>query len=122
MINNKFIENCAKAFNNESFNIPTKFLVSTDNITVTGNLIDTDLTGEVGTRKDLTFSRASNIVTYNCLRSGANVINTSLGDNLKVIALMTSASEVMTAVNVSGLLQTTDYDIDFDWQIRFIRN
>lgn len=124
MINNRFLEECAKAFNGDSFITPSKFLVSTTTESINAAIVATDLIGEIGTRGNLTSSASSNVVTYNYLRSGATVENTSTGDNLKTIALVTQATAgpVMTALNVSGLLQTTNFDIDFDWAVRFVRN
>jgi hypothetical protein len=124
MINDKYLEQCARAFNGESFSKPTHLLVSTNDITLSSTLATTAITGEIGTRGALTSDRDDNVVTFNFLRSGVNVINTATGDDIKTIMLLTAVTggDIMTGLNVGGLLQTTNFDIDIDWQIRWTRN
>lgn len=123
MINDRFLEECAKAFNGSSFILPSKFLVSTSTEVISAVITGTSFTGEIGTRANITSSVDENAVTYNFLRSGATVIKAG-GDNLKTIALATATTggDIMTALNISGLLQTTNFDVDFDWVVRFVRN
>jgi len=120
MINEQFLVNSAKAFNGESYSVPSYFLVSTSTASVSA--ASTSISEEIGSREALTSSRVTNVVTYNNIRAGASVI-ASTGNDIRTIALMTASTNgsVMTSLNVGGIVQTTAFDIDFDWSIRYKR-
>ena len=120
MINDNILENCANAFIGETFIYPTHMLISTSTANVTASM--TVIDGEIGTRGTLNFDTNDNVATYNYLRSGSSVL-ASTGDDLGTLGLMSDSTggEVMTALNVSGILQTTNFDVDIDWDVRWNR-
>jgi hypothetical protein len=115
---NSFLENIAKVLNNEAYTIPTKQLVGTE-----ATLIPTDavtLPGIIGADISLDSIRSDRTVTYRSVRSGAEVIDTEDGDNILSTGLFDNGNVLQIGVQLNEL-QTTAFDIEFDWEVRVRR-
>jgi hypothetical protein len=120
MITDVFLVDIAKAFNGESFTIPTHSNFCTSTVTLSPT--DTSLPGEVGARPSLSASRTSNEVTWSGIRTGA-IVSTS-GETLYSTGVLSASSsgDLFMAVTLPGLLHTTDYDIEVSWTTTFDRS
>jgi len=119
-INDYQLEQNAKALNGESFEIPDYLAVGTSlNILAS----DTVLEGEIGSRVLLTGARTSNAVSFSAIRTGA-VLVSATGDTLRASALMTASTGgfINTSATHSGILQTTNFDVEFVYTLTYIRN
>jgi len=113
---NQLIEG-AKALAGESYSTASYLAVATTevaNILVT----DTALAGEIGTREALDITRTSNSVDFTAIRSGADVIDTSNGDDIKSSGTMTASSGgiLLSGATHGGITQTTNFDLEFIYQ------
>ena len=114
-ITDSFLENVAKAMAGVSYDYPTYNLVATGINTT----IDTDataLTGEVGTRGAYTISQSVNEVTYNFIRSGTSVLDTTNGDDLTAVGgdIGSTSSDLQFAIPITET-QTTSFDLEFEF-------
>lgn len=114
---NSMLNNVAKALAGESFSYPTHFVVGTTEVTSIDSSA-TALSGEVGTRLAFTKSRVTNTSTFTAIRSGTDVINTTTGDFIKSIGgdKASTGNDLQFGV-VTDELQTTDFDIEFAFNI-----
>lgn len=117
-ITDTFLEEMAKAVNGESFTVPTYLAVATTQVTSISTE-DTSLSGEIGTRGPLTGSRTDNVTTLSVVRSGTLVIDTTNGDDIRSSGLFDASSNgnFFTGVVHGGITQTTNFDIDFVYQL-----
>ncbi len=115
------LQNLAKAMNSESFTVPVYQAVGEN--TITADPTDTALDGEIGTRVAGSKSRTTNQVSLTALRSGADVIDTINGDDLRAVALFDTATsgELHTELSISSLIQTTSFDLEFQWDLGYNR-
>lgn len=122
MITDTFLTQVAKAINSESYTVPNYLAVGTGTVTSVGTT-DTALTGEIGTRASVTGSRANAQVLFSGIRSSTAVLNTTNGDAITNAGLLngTSAGTLMIGEVISGLTQTTAFDVQFDWYIEVQR-
>jgi lactate dehydrogenase-like 2-hydroxyacid dehydrogenase len=120
-INDYQLEQNAKALNGESFSNPAYLTVGT---VASIAASDTVLTGEIGPRISLTGARTINAVAFSAIRTGASLVNPAMGDTLNASALMTAATGgyVNTAATHAGILQTTNFDVEFVYTLSYIRN
>lgn len=112
MITDKFLEEVAKVLNAESYVIPAYYSFSTS--LVTPAVTDTVLDGEIGTRVAVTKSRSGQDVEYIGTRLATSVVATT-GDTLSIIGMSNSLTvgTLLHEQTISGLIQTTAYDIEF---------
>lgn len=110
MITNNFLNEIAKALNNESYTIPGYLAFGSS--VIVPNAASTDLSGEFGSRYPLSNSRASNIVTFDGIRVGANVASSS-GEYLNSVGSLSSSSGgvLFTENLLSSILHTTAFDV-----------
>lgn len=120
MITNNFLDEAAKAFNNESFVLPNYYAVSSSLASVAST--DTSLSGEFGTRVATTKSRSTNTTSYVGISSGAGA--STDGDTIAGVALLsaTSGGTLMTELTVPSFLHTTAFDIEWTTTITFNRD
>ena len=106
----------------ESYDYPTYFLVSTDTSITDIDVTDTSIPNEIGTREAITNVRDNNVVTYNALRSGTDVINTSTGDALTAIGadIAATGDDLQFGVIVSEL-HTTAFDLELEAELTYGR-
>jgi hypothetical protein len=115
----KYLIENAKAGNNESYDVVSHLGVGTDTLTI--DVSDTSLPGEIGTRVSLTGSRTNNTVEFEGIRVSTDVVGTG-GDNIKGVALFDAASNGGMYVEniIAGLLHTTNFDVDFIETINWV--
>lgn len=120
MIVDTFLDEAAKAFNNESFVIPNYFTVSSSLASVAST--DTSLSGEFGTRIALTKSRTDNTTTYVAMRNGS--LASTTGDTIMGAAMLSASSggTLFTELTMPSFLQTTAFDVEFTTTIDFTRH
>ena len=120
-ITNSYLNNVAKAMAGESYSYPTDMLVGTGAVTSI-DVTATALEGEIGTRESATVSRALNVVTYNAVRSGTAVLDTTNGDDLTSVGFDVAATgeDLQLAVVISEL-HTTAFDLEIDADITHTR-
>lgn len=122
MITNTFLNTICAAINDETFMTPSYLAVAT---TVVSAILSTDsaLSGEIGSRESMTGTRVNNIVTYDAIRSGVDVINTQTGDVLTSFGLfpLSTGPNLLSGVVVSGVTHTTNFDIEIITQIKVDR-
>lgn len=119
MITDTYLTQVAKALNSESYTMPNYLTVGTTVITSVTST-DTAISGEIGTRFSATNSRAGTQVLYTGIRSSTSVVNTTNGDAIASVGLLngTSAGTLMVGEIVSGLTQTTAFDVQFDFYVQ----
>jgi len=125
MITDEFEKDIAKFLNEETSRVPNYLAVGTTAITAYGPT-DTDCDGEIGTRLALSNSRVDNVVEYSAIRSGATVIDTASGDSYGSVALFNTITQSTTdpsevGIAVSGVTQTTNFDVEVVTNIRVNR-
>jgi hypothetical protein len=111
---NNMLNEVAKAINNESFVIPSHLAVGTG--TVSSFLTtDTSVYGEIGTREEFSGSRIDNTITLTGVRSGTDVADTTNGDTLTNSGIYSASSggTFLTGATHSGIIQTTNFDLEF---------
>jgi len=118
---NSFLNNMAKASVGESFDTLTHLLVGTTEVTSI-DVADTALEGEIGTRASLTRSRVNNTSSFTAIRSGTDVIDTTNGDNLRSVGadIAATGNDLQLGVVIDEL-QTTAFDIEFQFDVSFNR-
>lgn len=120
-----FLEENAKAANNESYSILNYLTVATGvKSAVASN--DTQLAGEIGSRISVSNTRNNNSVTFSGIRSAAVVQNTVSGDTLTQVGFFNTATAstsdpLLTGVVVSGITQTTNFDIEVVYNLTYER-
>jgi hypothetical protein len=121
VITDTWLSEIAKSMNNESFITPSYLAVGTSASILT---TDTVLSSEIGTRNALTGARTGNAVTYTAIRSGAALVNPTTGDTLAVSGLMSASTNgyLLTGATHAGILQTTNFDVEFVYTITTTRN
>jgi hypothetical protein len=122
MITDTFLTQVAKAINSESYTVPNYLAVGTGAVTSIGTT-DTALTTEIGLRSAVTGSRANSQVLFSGIRSSTVVVNTTSGDVITNAGLLngTSTGTLMVGEVISGLTQTTAFDVQWDWYIEVKR-
>jgi len=118
---NIWLEEMAKSANGESFVYPGFDAVSTDGITT--DVTDTSLDGEIGTRLTLTGTRVDNQVQWSGLRLSTDVVDTSNGDTLRSLGMLsaTSSGTLLTEQSPFQLLHTASFEIEFINNVIFRR-
>jgi len=111
-LTNNFLYEVAKAINSESHLVPSHMAVGTTTVTAI-NTTDTVLAGEIGSRIAASNSRVNNAVEFFGTRSSTAVL-ASTGDSIKTAGIMTAATGglLMSGIVVSGVTQTTNFDIE----------
>ena len=125
MITDNFLYEMSKILNGDSYLIPAYMAVGTTDV---ANILSTDtsLSGEIGTRKILTSTRSDNATEFSAIRSSTDVEDTTNGDDLESTGLFNNLTQsttekLLTGVPLSGITQTTTFDIEFLTNIRFNR-
>ena len=110
---NNYLEELAKANNGESHVYPGFDAVSTTAITT--DVTDTVLDGEIGNRLTLTGTRVDNQVSWSGLRLSTDVVDTSSGDTLRSIGMLSDSSggTLFTEQSPFQILHTTSFEIEF---------
>lgn len=110
-----FLNSMAGVIVGESFSIPSHVGFSSTAITI--NPTDTSLSGEHGDRVSVANSRTLNRVVFTGVRSGA--IASSSGDSLNSFGLFSSSAggNLYSEALVASLLQTSDFDVEVEWQV-----
>lgn len=121
-ITDGFLTNIAKAMNNESFQIPDYLGVATDVVASIGTT-DSTLSGEIGSRIEFSGSRSNNIVTLTAIRSSVSVIDQENGDTLNTSGAFgdSTGDTLFAGVIHNGITQTTNFDIEFQYEITYDR-
>ena len=111
----------AKALNGESYDIPSHLGVGEGTIIASPTL--SALSEEVGDRIATSKSRSNEVVTFNAVRSGAEVAATDTGDTLKCSGLFTAITggDLMVNNELPSVLHTIDFDLDFDYAFTISR-
>jgi len=114
MITDIFLNETAKAINNESYSIPSHQAVGTTEITAV-QATDTSISGEIGGRVAVTRSRTSNQVEITALRTAVSVVDSVNGDSIKSTGIFDAASDgnFLTGVAINGVTQQTSFDVEF---------
>ena len=121
MITDTFLVNMAKLLNDEAVTNPSYEGYSSDVIVPDATHTSSDFTGEISVRTTATGSRTNNSVTFTSLKTGATLGSST--DTINTIALFNSstAGELFTEAIVPSLIQTSDFDVETDWQLTFER-
>lgn len=110
------LEESAKAMAGESFTYPSYITAGTTALTILPT--DTTLSGETGSRVLGTSSRSAETLSLTGIKSGASIL-TATGTYLETVAAFTASTggNYMTGVSLPSILQTTNFDIqfNFDW-------
>ena len=119
ILNNQLTE-VAKAMNDESFVTGTHMGFTEDTLSI--DVADTSLPGEIGSREALTGTRTDNTLELVALRLSTDVVDTANGDDLKGLGIFSaSTSGTMLVENdIVGVLQTTNFDVEFTNTINII--
>ena len=121
MISDAHLINIAKAMAGETFSYPTSLLVGTGSVTDL-DVTDDVLPGEIGLRKTLTYSRANNVLDYSAIRLSTDVVGGTSGDALLSAGIdLASTGDNLQAYFTLSELQTTAYDIQFDFIVNYRR-
>ena len=117
---NNFANEMAKAANNESFVVISHHVEGT--ATVTPDVSDTALTGEIGTRDSVTGSRTLNTIEFSSIRLSTDVVDTTNGDNLKGFGIFSAdtGGTIFIENEIAGILQTTNFDFEITETINII--
>lgn len=117
-LTDNFLIEVAKSLNSESYEVPGYLAVGTTEV-VSIETADTTLSGEIGDREALTNARSDKTITFTAIRSGADVIDTTLGDSLESSGFLTEATDgiFLWGIPHSGITQTTSFDLE--WEIQF---
>ena len=120
ILNNEINES-AKAFNGESRVTPSHMGFTETSLTI--DVADTSLTGEIGSRITLTGSRSLNTVELVGLRLSTDVVDTSNGDDLKGQATFSASTSgtMLIEDNIAGLLHTKNFDVEFITGVNYIQ-
>lgn len=114
-----FLEEMAKALNNESFTTPVGIAFSSSVITPAAT--DTSLAHEYD-RAGLSGTRSTNEVTFSGLRSGA--VASSTGDYINLVGVLstsTTGGNLFVEALVPSVLHTTSFDFEVDATITIER-
>ena len=116
MITDNFLNEMAKALANESYVVPAYLVFGSDVISESAS--STSLTGEAYSRVALTDSRASNVVTFTGLKTGASIAS-SVGHTLNAMAINSSASggTHLSETLLSSIIHTTAFDVEVEARI-----
>jgi len=116
---------------NSYLNTVARLLAENNEIDLSGysnqksNVIPADdtLTNEIGSREDVTITRAGTTLNYNTTRSSANVVDAQNGDDIKEIGLFLTNSndDLQVYTDVANIVQTTDFDIETTVQVNVER-
>jgi len=119
MITDTFLQEVAKHINGETGTIPSHLAVATGSVTEI-NPTDTALTGEIRTRESLSSVRTVNDVSFTAISSGADVVDTSNGDAITNAGIFNASSGVslFEGVVLTGITQTTNFDIEYDFTVQ----
>lgn len=119
-ITDNFLQEIAKLLNSESASLPTHLGFGAGTVVISPTM--TALSDEIGTRVSTSNSRVLEVVTFNGVRTGASLVSTD-GDTLKSVGLFTASTDGLleSAVSLPDLLQTTDYDLDVDFEFTVSR-
>jgi len=125
MLTDTYLEERAKDLNSETGLVPNYLATSTTVITSV-NSTDTTLDGEVGSRISISNSRSGNVVTLSGIRSGAVVIDGTNGDNIGGSGMfntgtISTSDKLLQGIAISGVTQTTNFDIEFVNKITITR-
>jgi len=111
-LQDKYLEETAKALNNESYSLPSHVGISNQDssVGVTAN----SLTNEIGSRLTANSSRNNNTVSYQAVRSSTQVVDTTNGDTIEEIGLFDASSggDMFTFDDIPSIEQTIDFDVD----------
>jgi hypothetical protein len=120
MITDGFLTGLAKLAVGESYDVPAYLTVSSDS-DVIASATTTSLLGEFGSRISLALDRTDKTAKYSAVRTGAIV--GSSGDLLHAVALFPSDSGdgCQSVIVLPGLTQTSNFDIDFNFEISMRR-
>ena len=117
MIKDAYLVEIAKGMNSESYVTPSHLLISTDELTP--DATTQVISGEIGTRETTSNSRDGSTMTLEVTRSSASVIDTVNGDDINTVGLSSALTSgtTLTQDTVTGILQTTDFDVQFIYNI-----
>jgi hypothetical protein len=120
MINDEYLIDVAKALNGEIITDVDYIGFGATSITITPTM--TDLSGEYSPRASIIKSRTSNAINVYGTRSGTSVLS-STGDYLNSSALFLALTGGIprVIVDLPNLLQTTNFDIETNWNITISR-
>lgn len=124
-VTDTFLNELAKHINDEASNMPNYLAVGTTEVTNIATT-DTAIAGEIGTRVLLTKFRANNEIETSAIRSAAVVENTVDGDALNSAGLFNTITQsttdlLLTGIAVNGVLQTTNFDVEYITTIEVLR-
>ena len=116
-----YLKELAKSTNGESHVYPGFDAVSTTAITT--DVTDTSLSGEIGSRLTLTGTRTDSQVQWSGLRLSTDVVDTSNGDTLRSLGMLsaTSSGTLLTEQSPFQLLHTASFEIEFINNVIFRR-
>ena len=119
VVNDNYLNNIAKAMSNNSYEIPDYLEFGGTEQTITQGM--TALSDPYSPRSTVTATRDGQVVDYVGTRSAA-VVTSNTGDILWTSALQTdvSGNDIQIAIALSGFTQTTNYDVEVDYETEFI--
>lgn len=120
-VTDTYLTSAAKAMAGTTFTYPAYLLVSTSTAVTAVASTATSIAGEIGTRQALTTVRTGKEIVYSAIRTPGNVITTSTGDSLTVAGLSSSSSNVDVHMGqvIASLTHTTNFNIEWDFQVLF---
>lgn len=120
MINNEYLNDIAMALNGEAISVISYAGFGETSTTITPTM--TDIPDELLPRSSVSKSRTLNVLSIQSTKSGASILS-STGTNLNSAALFLASTGGTPRVMVSlpNLLQTTNFDIETNWDITISR-
>ena len=120
MINNEYLVDIAKALNDEAISPVAYAGFGEDVVTITPTM--TDISGELLPRSSATRSRAVNVLSISSTKSGASILSaTGTHINSAALFLASTGGTPRVMVSLPNLLQTTNFDIETNWDITITR-
>jgi len=118
-ITNTYLNNAAAAMAGESHVYPNYLLVSTDSTITAIGTQDTALSGEIGTRIQTGNIRTGRTIRYNAIRSPADVVDGTNGDQIYAAGLSSASAGVdfHMGMPLGILTHTTNFSIEFDFGV-----
>lgn len=113
MINNNTLTGIADLICGNAVSIPSHLALSSTAPTFTPT--DTTLSGEFGTRITLTKARSGTVAKLSATRVASSSTSTPI-NSLATFSSITSGN-IWSAMLVPSLLQTTNFDVDFEMWI-----
>jgi len=120
VIHDVFLTDIPKAIDNaSSYDVVDELAVSNQGDSL--EVFDTVLDNEIGSRVPVTVTTNGNTVRFRGLRGGPSVVDTVNGDDIEQFGFFVGGGDLRLSQNLFALTHTVDFDIDFGFEVEFVR-